>query len=276
MSDPANDAPDIAMDDPSDDDQVEVLLEGVDELPSEKPTEPEEEELPPEYKKMTKKEIIAKLQEVSKTSETDKDIRESLSKSIESLGEKLQPVQIPPQTPQQPQKSASELEEEIDELAFKKPSEAMSKLFETKYGPILRDQISANQSLQRKLLREGTSTKDFFTEHSTEIDETFKSLPPKDQLSGEGYDKAYREVRSRYTDDIIAQEVTKRVKEELEKIMPTIKQTGSFTETKSGVPSKSVRGPKKIILTRDDQEIADRRGMSYEEYARWKSRNIKK
>jgi len=268
--------------DAEDENRLEVLLEGTDEIPQE---EEVTSKIPEEYSGMSREEIFEKWEETQKVLNE----KESLSSTVNRLAETIEArpdpnAQVAPQQQQQaqqPQETDAEFEERNNAEYFKTPGKAVQELVARKYGPILRDSFSKTQKLERDVLSLKPDKQEFFNKHAGEIDTTFNSLPMEVRMSGEGYQRAFNLVKSQYVEEEVSERVAAQVAAEKEKIKQELieelqlaspkPKPRNFSETRSTTARPAARQP--VVLTREQQRDAQMmHGVDPQDYAEWLQR----
>jgi hypothetical protein len=267
--------PNIPFRTPDSGEQMEVLVEGIDEIPEQ---EEVESKLPDDFKELSKEEIYAKYQQ----STEGVNQAQALQAGIEALGDKLTPQQQQaapvPQQQQQPAPVTPEEQEakndQLTDMFFKEPTKAFDQAFDAaidaKIGPLMRDTISSNFSTQRQILETNPDKKEFFQKHAAEIDAEFQKLPLSDRVVGKGYTKAYDNVRAQNLDEVIDSEVAKRMESIKAELKAELAPQRGVEYTETGGTAPRVVKRKRVILTREDKAKADAVGMTYNDYAVWK------
>ena len=256
-------------------DDLKVLVEGVDKIP-----ETLEDKVPEEYVDLDKKALIEKLEAERKVlEETKKQVNEvaALKEGLASLGENLKPVPVAAPEVVAPQKSEDEYKEEFNEKFVEDPYSAMVKFQIEKLGPEIQRLMLNNLEVSKKFVELDPDRRETFKKYQSEIEGEIAKIPPQERLRDtEIYRKAHDRVMATHIDDIVAL----KVKEALEaqaserEIAEKKKTTPGFAETTMSPPP--VKKMNYIVLTQEEKRKADLLGIPLKEYARYLKERGKK
>ncbi len=253
---------------PTEDQEIEVLVRGRDEIPPE-PTE--DDSLPEEFKGMSKAQLYAQLQEAKRGS----DQASALQSAISDLGERLsKPTPTAPAAPapiQQPGESDAEFAERINKSLFgDNPYAVLQEAIRRELAPHVRGiQSEILQTKRRILEKEETS---LFTKYREEIEATVATLPPEQRLNPGAYEWALGQVKVRHLDDIIEERVQERVKsqaasEEAKETTPTERrpQVGQGVSSRGG---SAPRAKRRVVISAAEAKRIEDSGMSVSDWVR--------
>ncbi|MFH1626301.1 MAG: hypothetical protein ABID54_14270 [Pseudomonadota bacterium] len=256
-------------------DEPEYEVEIVDE--KEKETAP----APPPVKEEegpTRAEILEQL----KFSQTElKSIQERLATQRpveESTREQ------PSITPQKPSESDADFAQRVKESLYENPAsvinEIVMKSINQQVAPLAQALIKQGVTTSKNLLLLDEGKRSFYKKFGKEIEDEVKLLDPIGQLD-DPYGKAFASVRSRHFDDILTDEVERRVQEEIAKRLPAKEEEVSkapvptFSETGLNQPVGPKTAKVKVTLTPQEARTADIKGIDRVEYARHLDRKRK-
>lgn len=246
---------------------LEVLLEGVDEIPA--ASMPEE---PEDLKNVSREDIIAKV----------KLEREELARAKEAAGNQaaiaqaLKDMRTSPQQvvreamPQQgPQESEDAFKLRFNEQFYNDPYNTMMEFQKKKLAPEVQRIMASNMQLSRKLAALDPDRKDTFGQYIAEIDDFVGRLNPEQKLyDADVYTKAHDAVIARHVNEII----DRKVKEAVGGKQQPVAGKPAFSE--GGSAPRPATGPRTtIVLTPKEQQYAATKGLTRESMGAWLMRH---
>lgn len=255
-----------------DDDSIEIVGPGQ-EVQEEATDEPEKVTL--------SKEEFEALRNSANSVEA---MREGISKLGESMQgqRKAEPVNEAPV--QQQGESDDAFWKRFQDELFKSdnPKPLFEEMMNRMAGPYVNQQNAELAKANKRLMMLDPERGDRFRKYLSEIEGFIQTLPREQHTHPQVWEYAYNQVLQRHTDDLISEEVEKRMKErEAERNQSldsaTQDQRQKAPQNFGGAGSGSVSPTKKkrrVQLTAKDYEIMSKEGMSEQDYASWKARNM--
>lgn len=158
------------------------------------------------------------------------DSVEAIRMGLGSLGESLRVPTAP-----SPQLDLGQLvpqinEKELEDNMFNpgKSVQAVRTLMRSEMTPIVLEQMRQMSLLSKQILSLDPKTKDTFSKYEKEIEAEVATLPPAERISADVWKKVYTKVIDRHREDIINDEVNRRVE-------AALAQRGSSSQTGPGV-----------------------------------------
>lgn len=249
--------------------EVQVFVEGLDTIPPE--TSSEEEELPEEYQKLTKAQLVEKIKENEAKATEAGNSAKAIKEAISELGQTLT---VPPAEQAAvlptPTESEAEYEERVKTEVLENPKKVLDEHLRRSVGPLVTSVASGAMQMARELVRIQKGP-EAFDKYVTEIDAIVGQAPVTDRVQKpkEIYEKAYNQVMASHLDDLI----TIRVAEEVAKLKTKGESTteGPSSGLKAPYGSTQTRVAPKVrtvVLNAREREIADQKGIDYKTYAR--------
>jgi len=242
---------------------IQVLLEGIDDIPTPEPVDPN--------LKFTKEELVAQLAATKKNLEEERG-RTLEMNAIRSLAEELKnrPQYVPGAPAPQPGESEEEFKTRFNSKFYDNPFETMMEFQQKKLAPEVQRIMGANLLTSKKFLLIDPDRKETAVRYEAEIDSEMERIAPSTKLyDPDIYQKVHDLVISRHVKDI----VDIRVKEAMANAnKPTLK--APFSE-RGNAPSTG-SNPRTIVLTRAEQEYASSKGIPKEQYASFLMRHPEK
>jgi len=244
--------------DPSGD--LEILMEGIDEIPADPATTQD-----PEFQTLTRDQIIEKVRsEREALAKTKSDLTQNAA-----LTEVLKELKNRPQGPQMqvPQGPPPETEEQFkakfNEKFYDSPYDTMMEFQQKKLGPEVQRIMFQNMQLSRKLAALDPERKDTFAMYGAEIDDIVAKMSPQEKLyDPDVFVKAHDVVISRHVNEIVDRKVREAVSG---KTAPTGPQPAPFTERGTAPGPRMSPGAKQtVVLSRSEQAWASSQGLSKE------------
>jgi len=256
MSDEMN--PEIKFEtiDPSGD--LEVLMEGIDEIPA----AADSPSADPEFQQLTRDQIIEKVKQerdaLAKT-KAEATNNAALNQVLKELKDRPQVVQ---QTPQVPRETEEEFKKKFNEKFYDSPYDTMMEFQQKKLGPEVQRMMFNNMQLARKLTALDPDKRDTFAMYSAEIDDFVARLPVEQKLyDADVFSKAHDAIISRHVNEIVERKVREAV----------TKQTGGQTGTRPAPFTEAGSAPRPaggsrqtVVLSRSEQQWAADHGMTKE------------
>ena len=236
----------------AEEEDVEILVEGLDEIPN-KDEGPTKEELALEVKNLKETQVVLEKQA---------DSASKFESGLDKLGNILStPVQPQPQVPQ-PQESEEDFAKEYNKTVFKDAYKATTELFVKKLMPELQKGMGKNLQYSRRFCKLDPVTKDSFKKYEAEVDDMVSKMDPRQKFEDEHiYDKALNMVKLNHIDDIISdakEDAIKVVQEEYKKKDEIQVSQGQYSE--AGVNPRT--GPTQIrTLTKEEVAWGARKGI---------------
>jgi len=249
--------------------EVRVFVEGLDDMPE--PETPEENQIPSEYRNLTKAQLVEKIQKNQEELVKAGDSSAAIRQAIGELGEVMRPVVQPVVNPvqQTPSESDEDYEERLKNDFLDHPKKALDEYLGKSVGPLVNSVASGTMQMARELIRVQKGP-DTFDRYSPEIDQIVSGVPVSDRISKprEVYENAYNQVMAGHLDELISV----RVAEEVAKL-----SSGAGTKESS---SPGIRAPygasqvrpaarvRNVTLNAAERVQADQKGLDYDTYAR--------
>lgn len=257
-------------------DEPELVLLGPDDPDPEEeavPTASEDDELPPDLQGLSKKDLAAKLSEMSGKADQTAALKEVMEKLNQGSA---RPVEVPQQ---QQGESDQAFRERFNKELFKSkdPAGLFQELIERTTAPYVSQLGQTIGTVTRKQLRNDPVEGEVFKKYEHEVDQMLNTLGPGDRMNPQALEWAYNRVKQNHVDDIaearaaakVEELVAKRVEEELAKAgVGKAKAQPRFSESGTGAPRKRVTQR----YTQEDVAAAKRRSMRLEDYLAWKRR----
>lgn len=235
--------------------ELEVLMEGIDEIPAAASTPPD-----PEFRDLTRDQIIEKVRKEREALEATKAEANNNAALNQVLKELKDRGAQPALAPQAPAMTEGEFKTKFNEKFYDNPYDTMMEFQQKKLGPEVQRIMFQNMQLARKLAALDPDKKDTFALYGAEIDDYVARLPPEAKLyDADVYAKAHDAVISRHVNEIVERKVREAV----------TKQSGTgrpapepFAER--GMAPRPAGSKATIVLTRTEQEWAKAHLMSKE------------
>jgi hypothetical protein len=255
--------------------ELEVLVPGRDEIP-------EEPEADPEFKDLSKEDVIQKLreeQETRRSLEGKVDSVSAITSGLEKLNQNLVRPVVQQPAPQQVQQELSEEEKAklyneslLDGDVYSKTVNLVNDQLR-KLRPDLEAIMQANLVHSKKFALLDPDVADVMKLHGQEVEAEVASLPPSERIKDpDVYEKAARRVSVRYVDEIVERKVQEVLKAKGVDVQgpsqggggggPTMSTSVPFTETNQRPNPKK----RTVIPTREQMEEARVLGMTIEKY----------
>jgi hypothetical protein len=199
------------------------------------------------------------------------DIGSAIANALKSMqGDQKEPINQQQNVPQQqPGESDEEFWKRVEEDVFKdgKTAPTMKEAIMRVVAPYMNQNMMATAKAERELLMlKNPSAK----KYGDEIDKKVKTLPQWQQMQPGAYEWAYNQVLMEHRDDIIEEEVQRRLKEQsggeeqgAQQTQQSVQKPAntSFQES-GGMNSSTARGAKKRkkYVTPKEQHLADVKG----------------
>jgi hypothetical protein len=226
---------DMAFDEGAVENEVEVLIPGIDEIPVEEPVE-----IPDDYKDKTIQDLIKENQSLKGSiSELSRQTvsNTELLQSVQQLG--TRPVYVQPQI-QQPVEEELDMKK-INEDFLSDPAGYTMKLQDAalrKLRPEIQGLFNQNKALFRELAMNDPEIAEILKNHSDEVEGIVSTFSPYEQMKDRNiYKRAAKAVSANHLDEI----VDRRVKEALAKTGSTSTQKPNFDEHNARKVTSKVR-----------------------------------
>ena len=207
------------------------------------------------------------------------DPLEAITKGFKELGEALKDKQtVQPQIPvQKPGESDEEFAERLKEALFSEnPLPALKEAVERFTQPVVQQQAYTTMELAKRVMELDPEKGPIFKKYKSEIDAFIKTLPPNVQMNPGVYEYAYKEIYARHMNDIIEEKLKEKEEEIRKKVMEELKGTQKGTQSQgaymTGEPVTKGRPKKRVYVTQEERDEAERRGIPLEDYLRIKGR----
>jgi predicted RNA-binding Zn ribbon-like protein len=244
---------------------LEVLLEGVDEIPA-----PAAVEEPEDLKNASREDIIAKVKQEREELVRAKEAAGNQAAIAQALKDMRQPQQVVRQDmPQQgPQETEDAFKTRFNEQFYNDPYNTMMEFQKKKLAPEVQRIMASNMQLSRKLAALDPDRRETFVQYQAEIDDFVGRLEPSVKLyDADVYVKAHDAVIARHVNEII----DRKVREATSSKPAAAAGKPGFSE---GGMAPRPSGPRQtIVLSRKEQDWAFARGMSKESMAAYLMRN---
>jgi regulator of replication initiation timing len=255
---------------PEEEPELEIILPGEEEVV--------EEEGDPEFKELSKDDVIKRLreeQEARKSLEGKVDSVSAITSGLEKLNQNLtRPVVQQPAPQQQQQVELSEEEKArlyneglLDGDVYSKTVNLVNDQLK-KLRPDLEAIMQANLVHSKKFALLNPDVADVMKLHGPEVEAEVAALPPAERIKDpDVYEKAAQRVGVRYVDEIVERKVqevlkAKGIENTTGSVSPTVSTTVPFTETNQRP------NPKKRVVRPTKEQIEEARvlGMTIEKY----------
>lgn len=255
-------------------DMVEVLVEGIDEIPQEAAVEVEEGE----FKGLDREGLIKRIQESETRAKEALNNANVFSGAVDRLGEKLaknreSAESLRPAEPAVPPPlSSDQLKEKLEKDLLERPKEALDAYLQATFGPVVQNIATNNMSTFRKLTRMEKGV-EAFDKYAAQIDSWVRARPPYEQMQSDIYEKAYASVMMQNIDSVVEEKAMAIAKKMLEQQRQEEVQQPSrpvmYTERGGSAPPQPPTAKvKRVVLSEAEKKDADARGMEYVDYAR--------
>jgi hypothetical protein len=235
---------------------LEVLMEGIDEIPPADLTPPD-----PVFKDLTKEQIIEKVRLERDALQQTKAAADNSAALNQVLKELKDRPSMPQQAAAPPPMTEAEFKAKFNEKFYDNPYDTMLEFQQKKLGPEVQRIMFQNMQLARKLAALDPDKKDTFALYGAEIDDYVARLPAEAKLyDPDIFAKAHDAVISRHVNEIVERKVREAVKGTT---TPPPSQQAAFSE-RGSAPRPSPGSRTTIVLTRTEQEWAKSHMMSKE------------
>lgn len=252
--------PDIVFEDNEDEKDEIIVIDSRDNIPKEKT---EDDELPEDYKGKSKKELVELLNQTKNQADTVN----ALQQGIAQLGDKIRPQYAQPQVQQPQGKSDDEFFKDLETEAFKEGqfAKTIKEAIRRELNPVqgfVTNQIAA-------LTKKNIGSDPIYQKYGNEVEEFINTTIPQYRGTPQGYEFALKEIRARHMEDIIKDEVEKRISESLKSNNQKEKNSiPSFSERSSAPAAGLKQKTNKIYLTPKEEtaykKYAEERGIPEE------------
>ena len=213
---------------------------------------------------------------------------EAMREGISKLGENMQGQRKAEPVNEAPVQQQGESDDAFwkrfqDEL-FKSdnPKPLFEEMMNRMAGPYVNQQNAELAKANKRLMMLDPDRGTRFKKYLSEIEGFVQTLPREQQTHPQVWEYSYNQVLQRHTDDLISEEVEKRMREREEERNQSLdsetqEQQRRAPQNFGGAGSGSVSPTKKkrrVQLTAKDYEIMSKEGMSEQDYAAWKARNM--
>lgn len=229
----------------TDDQEVEVIVD----------EDRVEEDLPAEFKDLSKGDILKRLQEAEAKATQNTQLSEALTKLAANEPKViLQPAPTPPPAPTKAP-TLDEMRETYGEKFTLDPvGTVMELLQKDKMSPQVAQIASGNLQLARRIMELDPEKSPTFKKYANEIDQMVANAPPEIRTNPMIYEEAYKRVTANHMDDILNERVTAAVEKKLAELKvgatDAPKPGATFTETR-GVPQP----PKKTTIRMSQAQL---------------------
>ena len=262
-----------------DDDSIEIVPPGQEE---------EEEDSSDSNEIRLTKEQFEELQKNADTASALKESVNELGKSVNQ--QQQQPVNEVPQ--QAKGESDDDFWKRFSDQLFKSdnPKELFQEMMNRMAGPYVNEQRSQLSKVNKQLLMRDEEKGPRFKKYASEIEAFVKSLPAEQQNHPDVWEYAYQQVMQRHQDELIQEEVDRKVKELMESREQEPSSSSSAERQRGGSPASGnqrrgttggvgtgslspTKKKKRVTLTEQDYRKMHQLGMTERDYAEWKGRN---
>jgi hypothetical protein len=245
-------------------DDIEILVEGRDEIPIDEPTEPDE------YKELSRDELIKQIEENrTRVQELNQrvDSVSAITTGLDNLNKNLnyQPSRQPQQPiMQKPGESEEDFKRRYERDLIDKPWDVTNEFYMRKIAPDIQRLLLGNLNTSRKFAQLNENTKAYMKKYSEEIEAEVARCPDFEKVNNNNiYEDCAKRVAGRHIDDIVSDKVNEVLKRQQEET--TKQERPSFTEQSIRPATKARR----VIITAEDEAEAARRLMNIKDYVRY-------
>ena len=237
---------------------IDVMIEGDPRIPVGEPNDP--------YAGVSRADLIAKVEAEAAEKAIlrgQADQVGAMQRSIEKLGEAPTP---PPQSIQQgPSESDAEFGARLKESFFEDPLQRLDEYAIRKFAPILQQQSSMIQSINRTNALNDPTYGETYRKHASEIDRIVSSRPDR-FTNPEIYKEVGNQILVKNLDEIVSEKVAAALAAQTPKPTGNPSRPPAFTET-TGRNRPTPQG-KPAVLTKAQAEQARILGMTPEDMFR--------
>jgi hypothetical protein len=213
-------------------------------------------------KKVTKKDLYAKVKALEEKAASSPDPTERISKAFETAVGKIRPLEAPAIAPL-PGESDLEFKERLKKDLFDedKVEGVLNEAIDRRLGPRLAQTVELNYKQAEKIMELDPETGPIYKRFKGEIGEYIKrNFPANLQRNPQALDYAYKQVMVAHIDEIAQEKANAILEVERKKIEPARRAP---LQLESGGGSGGAGGPRKkiITITQVDRDLADERGV---------------
>jgi hypothetical protein len=247
----------------ADNDEIRVLVEGIDEIPAEEPKDP--------ALKKTKEEIAAELAATKKSLEEERN-RTLEGSALASLVQEVRDLKRAPVAvqggAQQPGETEEEYQARFNKELYDNPYKTIMEFQMKKLAPEVQRIMVANLQTSKKLLLLDAERGATAKEYQAEIDQEIAKLPPAEALyDADVYAKVHDRVISRHINEIIARKVEEAVKGKGAATPARPANAPAPFNERGSAPAGRGTAPRTVVLTPAEAQYADIKGLKREDYA---------
>ncbi len=247
--------------------------------------EDEKDPIPEEYRKKTKAEILAELEQAKQQA----DLTRSISEGLASVGkEPERPSVVTPQ----PQPPAPQPPPKLDinnDNFFDDTMGNLDKYFQYKMGPYLQEVAERDLRKDARLLQLDPESGEFARKHWQEIEAVVHSMPAQERYAGNAYDRALQKVQAGHPDEMAEAALQRQLKSDPSAVIKALESIGyqvaeagrngqpqrqpgtSYAAGDSGVAPQTRSAKRRYRVSVEDDRQARNRGVPLADYVAWKS-----
>ncbi len=234
---------------------LEVLLEGIDEIPAPVSTV----EVPEDLKDLDREAILEKVKAERLELAKAKEAALNQSQIAQALKDLRQPqAQTPAPPVQQPGETLEQFKARYNEKFYDNPFENTMEFHRKQLLPEIQRIMASNMQLSRKLAMLDPDRKDTFALYMPEIDDMVGKLPPEQKLyDADVYTRVHDIVISRHVNEI----VDRKVKEAMQEPR---KSPTKVPFSEGGTAPRPSGAARSIVLSTKEQAWAKTQGLTPE------------
>jgi hypothetical protein len=245
--------------------ELEVFVKGRDVIPEEPK---EDDDLPEDYRNLSKKELVEMLMAAKAGSDT----ASALQAAIQGLGDKIsRPSPTPqPQMPvQQPGESSEEFAKRVNQALFgENPYAVLKEVITREVAPLLSG--LQNQSVQtaKQLLLRDEEKGPIFRKYKDEVEAMVASMPPEHRNNPGVYEFALNQIQVKHMDEIISDKVKAALEGKAEEPQVVVRkpQVSQGTTSRGSLAPKTTK--KRVVIDEAKALELERKGIDLKDYIR--------
>lgn len=248
--------PNVQFEDLDPQGDLEVLLEGIDEIPAPVSTV----EVPEDLKDLDREAILEKVKAERLELVKAKEAALNQSQIAQALKDLRQPVQPQASAPLQPGETMEQFKARYNEKFYDNPFDSTMEFQRKQLLPEIQRIMVSNMQLSRKLAMLDPDRKDTFALYMPEIDDMVARLPMEQKLyDADVYTKLHDIVISRHVNEIVDRKVKEAVAQQGSKT-----SAGKVSFSEGGTAPRPTSPVRSIVLSRKEQDWAKIQGLTPE------------